>query len=72
MQQQTSGQSRWWRWALFYSVLGFAGLLAGNLAAGLLAGTIIQLFLHYRSQRRLSIWLWQDRSLTPPEGKGSW
>ncbi|MCC4263571.1 phosphate regulon sensor histidine kinase PhoR [Oceanimonas baumannii] len=72
MQQHNSGQSRWWRWALFYSFLGLAGLLAGNLAAALLAGTVIQLAIHYRFQHMLSVWLWQDRSMTPPEGKGSW
>ncbi len=72
MQQQNSNRGKWWRLGLFYSAFGLGGLLAGNLAWGLLAGTLIQLFVQYRYQYKLSVWLWQDRSLTPPEGKGSW
>ncbi|MDP5291680.1 phosphate regulon sensor histidine kinase PhoR [Oceanimonas sp. CHS3-5] len=72
MQQQTSNRGKWWRLGLFYSAFGLLGLLAGNLALGLLAATLIQLFVQYRYQHKLSVWLWQDRSLTPPEGKGSW
>ncbi|WMC09595.1 phosphate regulon sensor histidine kinase PhoR [Oceanimonas pelagia] len=72
MQQQTSNRGKWWRLGLFYLAFGLGGLLAGNLALGLLAGTLIQLFVQYRYQHKLSVWLWQDRSLTPPEGKGSW
>ncbi|MCT7655813.1 phosphate regulon sensor histidine kinase PhoR [Oceanimonas sp. NS1] len=72
MQQQNTNRGRWWQLGLFYTVFGLLGLLLDNLALGLLAGTPIQLAIFYRYQHTLLVWLWRDRSLTPPEGKGSW
>ncbi|WP_107850588.1 phosphate regulon sensor histidine kinase PhoR [Oceanimonas marisflavi] len=72
MQQQESNRGLWWRLGLFYLVFGLLGLLVDNPALGLLAGTLLHLFVNHRYQHKLSVWLWRDRSLTPPEGKGSW
>ncbi|MBS0893713.1 phosphate regulon sensor histidine kinase PhoR [Tatumella sp. JGM130] len=49
-----------------------AGLLTGQLAWGLLLAVVILLFWHFFQLMRLSHWLWVDRTLTPPTGKGSW
>ncbi|MFT5235914.1 MAG: two-component system phosphate regulon sensor histidine kinase PhoR [Shewanella sp.] len=50
----------------------FLGLLLGEVVWVLLIGAISLLFWHYRQLSRLNFWLWRDRRLTPPNGKGSW
>ncbi|BAJ01122.1 phosphate regulon sensor histidine kinase PhoR [Shewanella violacea] len=56
-----------------YLVLCFIlGLLLGEVVWVLLIGTVALLFWHYRQLSRLNFWLWRDRRLTPPNGRGSW
>ncbi|MEC4726454.1 phosphate regulon sensor histidine kinase PhoR [Shewanella sp. D64] len=56
-----------------YLILCFIlGLLIGEIVWVLLIGAISLLFWHYRQLSRLNFWLWRDKRLTPPNGKGSW
>ncbi|MDZ7279260.1 phosphate regulon sensor histidine kinase PhoR [Pantoea eucrina] len=48
------------------------GLLFGYLPWMLLIAVSGTLFWHFRNLMRLSHWLWVDRSMTPPTGRGSW
>ncbi|MDB2386905.1 phosphate regulon sensor histidine kinase PhoR [Shewanella sp.] len=49
-----------------------AGLLLDEVFWILLLGSICLLLWHYRQLSRLNFWLWHDRRLTPPNGRGSW
>ncbi|MBW2957267.1 phosphate regulon sensor histidine kinase PhoR [Hafnia paralvei] len=48
------------------------GLLIGYLPWFLLTAGLALLGWHCYNQLRLSHWLWVDRSMTPPAGRGSW
>ncbi|OIN06519.1 phosphate regulon sensor histidine kinase PhoR [Oceanisphaera psychrotolerans] len=72
MQLQESSHGLWWRLTLYYLVFSLLGLLVGKVTLGLLVATVLHLLWHYRFQHKLTVWLWRDRSLIPPEGKGSW
>ncbi|KTR91663.1 phosphate regulon sensor histidine kinase PhoR [Pantoea dispersa] len=48
------------------------GLLVGYLPWWLLLAVCGVLFWHFKNLMRLSHWLWIDRSMTPPTGRGSW
>nr|WP_281732620.1 phosphate regulon sensor histidine kinase PhoR [Franconibacter sp. IITDAS19] len=48
------------------------GAFFGYLAWFLLAAVTGLLIWHYWNLLRLSWWLWVDRSMTPPPGRGSW
>ena len=48
------------------------GLLSGYLPWWLLAAVSGVLLWHFANLMRLSHWLWVDRSMTPPTGRGSW
>ncbi|WP_417615638.1 phosphate regulon sensor histidine kinase PhoR [Oceanisphaera sp.] len=72
MQLQESNPGLWWRLILYYSGFFLFGLAIGDSTLGLLCATVLHLLWHYRFQHKLKIWLWQDRSLIPPHGKGSW
>ena len=48
------------------------GLLIGHLPWFLLAAVTGLLIWHFWNLLRLSWWLWVDRSMTPPPGRGSW
>ncbi len=48
------------------------GLLFGYLPWLLLIAVAGVLFWHFKNLMRLSHWLWVDRSMTPPTGRGSW
>ncbi|WP_034946976.1 phosphate regulon sensor histidine kinase PhoR [Erwinia oleae] len=48
------------------------GLLAGGLPWLLLLSLLALLGWHFINLLRLSYWLWVDRSMTPPTGRGSW
>lgn len=72
MQLQEASSGLWWRLTLYYSCFVLLGLVIGNITLGLLCATVLHLLWHYRFQHKLKIWLWRDRSLIPPEGKGSW
>ncbi|MEI6859362.1 MAG: phosphate regulon sensor histidine kinase PhoR [Shewanella sp.] len=58
---------------VIYLVLCFIlGLLFDEVVWILLIGTVVLLIWHYRQLSRLNYWLWCDRRLTPPNGRGSW
>lgn len=48
------------------------GLIIGHLPWFLLAAVTGLLIWHFWNLLRLSWWLWVDRSMTPPPGRGSW
>lgn len=48
------------------------GLLVGYLPWFLLVSVLAVLGWHFANLLRLSHWLWIDRSMTPPAGRGSW
>lgn len=48
------------------------GLLTGYLPWLLLCSVLAVLVWHFVNLLRLSHWLWIDRSITPPAGRGSW
>jgi len=48
------------------------GLLVGYLPWFLLISVLCVLGFHFKNLLRLSHWLWVDRSMTPPTGRGSW
>ncbi|NIF48516.1 phosphate regulon sensor histidine kinase PhoR [Enterobacter sp. Ap-1006] len=48
------------------------GLIFGHLPWFLLAAVTVLLSWHFWNLLRLSWWLWVDRSMTPPPGRGSW
>ncbi|QDF67794.1 phosphate regulon sensor histidine kinase PhoR [Shewanella sp. SNU WT4] len=48
------------------------GLLFDSLASVLLVSASVWLIWHYRQLMRLNYWLWRDKRLTPPQGRGSW
>lgn len=72
MQLSESNPGWWWRLLLYYGGFAAVGLSCGKLTLGLLSATVVHLLWHSRFQRKLAIWLWRDRSLIPPQGKGSW
>ena len=72
MQLHESSRGLWWRLILYYSSFFLLGLTIGKLTLGLLCATVLHLLWHYRFQHKLKVWLWRDRSLIPPHGKGSW
>lgn len=72
MQLSNANPGWWWRLLLYYSGFALLGLAFGQLTLGLLAATVLHLLWHSRFQRKLAIWLWRDRSMIPPHGKGSW
>lgn len=56
----------------FYIPFIVVGFFLEEITACLLVATVIHLSWHYNNQKKLADWLWHDRSLIPPEGKGSW
>lgn len=48
------------------------GLLSHQLSLCLISGLLLIIGWHFKQLLRLSHWLWVDRSMTPPAGKGSW
>ncbi len=66
MLQPYAWRRQLWRMAFFYAPFALVGWLTNTLALCLLAATVLHLGWHYRFQKRLSDWLWHDRSLVPP------
>ncbi len=56
----------------FYLPFIVVGFFIEEIMACLLVATVIHLSWHYNNQKKLADWLWHDRSLIPPEGRGSW
>ncbi|KAB8306332.1 phosphate regulon sensor histidine kinase PhoR [Erwinia endophytica] len=66
-----------WKLLLFELALAclpalILGLLTGYLPWLLLCSVLAVLVWHFVNLLRLSRWLWIDRSITPPAGRGSW
>jgi two-component system phosphate regulon sensor histidine kinase PhoR len=61
-----------WGLAFFYFPWIIMGWIFGYMPWLLLAATVIQLLWHLNNQVRLSVWLWDDKRLTPPSGNGNW
>ncbi len=57
---------------VLYTPLLLAGALLGDWRLGLIVALIYHIFWFYRYQKRLQDWLWNDRSLIPPQGPGTW
>jgi len=72
MLQPYAWRRQLWRMAFFYAPFVLVGWLIEHLSLCLLVATVLHLGWHYRFQKRLSDWLWHDRSLVPPSGSGSW
>ena len=72
MLQPYAWRRQLWRMAFFYAPFVLVGWLIEHLSLCLLVATVLHLGWHYRFQKRLSDWLWHDRSLVPPHGSGSW
>lgn len=66
----------WKRLALEMALCGIPALLAGllfdHITVWLCLALCLLLFWHFWNLLRLSWWLWMDKSLTPPTGRGSW
>ncbi len=58
--------------AFFYLPWFVIGQIYGDLPWFLLIATLLVLVWNFYHQIRLSDWLWKDRKLVPPSGKGSW
>ena len=71
MLQPYAWRRQLWRMAFFYAPFVLVGWLIEHLSLCLLVATVLHLGWHYRFQKRLSDWLWHDRSLVPPHGSGS-
>ncbi len=66
-----------WKTLIFELLLAvITGLILGSMLGqsmlGIITSLLILLFWHYCQLMRLSRWLWIDRSLIPPKGRGSW
>ncbi|ART78901.1 phosphate regulon sensor histidine kinase PhoR [Oceanisphaera avium] len=72
MQLHESSRGLWARLVFFYGAFLVLSLVIERVALGLLCATVLHLLWHYRFQHKLKVWLWRDRSLIPPHGKGSW
>jgi two-component system phosphate regulon sensor histidine kinase PhoR len=72
MLQPYAWRRQLWRMAFFYTPFVLVGWLTDTFTLCLLVATVLHLGWHYRFQKRLSDWLWHDRSLVPPNGSGSW
>jgi two-component system phosphate regulon sensor histidine kinase PhoR len=67
-----SGYRLFFRFALLLVLFMVIGALVGHVTIVMLLGTIVLLVWHYRQITRLNFWLWKDKKLTPPQGRGSW
>ncbi|MBB1440706.1 phosphate regulon sensor histidine kinase PhoR [Shewanella sp. SG41-4] len=67
-----SGYRLFFRLALLLVLFMLIGALFDHVIIVMLFGTIALLVWHYRQLTRLNFWLWKDKKLTPPQGRGSW
>ncbi|EKO3919944.1 phosphate regulon sensor histidine kinase PhoR [bacterium 19MO03SA05] len=61
-----------WELAFFYLPWLIVGWVFGHMPWLLLAATALQLVWHLHNQVRFSVWLWDEKRLTPPSGSGNW
>ena len=57
---------------VLYTPLLLVGALLGDWRLGLIFALTYHIIWFYRYQKRLQDWLWNDRSLIPPQGPGTW
>ncbi|MBB1427406.1 phosphate regulon sensor histidine kinase PhoR [Shewanella sp. SG44-2] len=67
-----SGYRLFFRLALLLVLFMLIGALFNQVVIVMLLGSIALLVWHYRQLTRLNFWLWKDKKLTPPQGRGSW
>lgn len=67
-----SGYRLFFRLAMLLVLFMLVGALFDHVVGVMLTGTIVLLVWHYRQIARLNFWLWKDKKLTPPQGRGSW
>ncbi|HIF9259489.1 phosphate regulon sensor histidine kinase PhoR [Photobacterium damselae] len=72
MVERLSWKKLVWELVLFYLPWIVLGMIFGYLPWFLLIATWIQLIWHFHNQLKMSNWLWNERSLTPPTSTGSW
>lgn len=72
MPHSYSGYRLFTRLAVFLLLCLLLGLLVGEPLWFLTFGLLGLVLWHYRQLVRLNFWLWRDRKLTPPQGRGSW
>ena len=57
---------------VLYTPFLVVGVLLGYWQQALIIACAYHIFWFYRYQKRLQDWLWNDRSLIPPQGPGTW
>lgn len=57
---------------VLYAPFVLVSALLGDWRIGLIIGLVYHIFWFYNQQQRLQDWLWNDRSLIPPQGTGTW
>jgi two-component system phosphate regulon sensor histidine kinase PhoR len=67
-----SGYRLFFRLAILLVLFMLIGALFNQVVIVMLLGSIALLVWHYRQITRLNFWLWKDKKLTPPQGRGSW
>ena len=67
-----SGYRLLFRLGVMVLLLVLVGWVVDQIALTVLLGLAGLLFWHYRQLARLNYWLWKDKKLTPPQGRGSW
>lgn len=60
------------RFSLFFIFVAFLGLLLGQLLLVLLIACLALILFNYFHLYRLTKWLWQSRTLSPPKASGIW
>lgn len=58
--------------AFFYIPALIVSLIFGHMLLLMIIASVIALLWHFYNQLKLSSWLWVDKSMTPPTGRGSW
>ena len=58
--------------AVIYAPLVLISALLGDWKLGLVLALGYHIIWFYRQQHRLQEWLWNERSLIPPQGTGTW
>ena len=67
-----SGYRLLFRLGMMVLLLLLVGWIVDQIALTVSLGLAGLLFWHYRQLARLNYWLWKDKKLTPPQGRGSW
>lgn len=72
MSHSYSGYRLLGRLAVFLLLCLLLGLIIGEPLWIFIIGLLGLVSWHYRQLVRLNNWLWRDKKLTPPQGRGSW